>query len=57
MTTSEVARLTRGDRLICIPSGLVVKAWEIHPEGVEVQAARGGRFTFDIDHLEVYADE
>ena len=57
MTISEVVNLTRGDKLRCIPSGLIVKAWERHPEGIEILGSRGGKFTIMVDSLEVVADD
>lgn len=53
MTIKEVINLTRGDKLICVPSGLIVTAWDIHKEGVEVRAPRGGCFTISLENLEV----
>lgn len=53
MSISEVINLTRGDKLRMVPSGLIVTAWTINKDGVFVIAPRGGKFTIDLDHLEV----
>lgn len=52
MTMKEVVNLTRGDKLIWHPSGLVVTAWEIDAQGVTVRAPKGGVFTVNLDNLE-----
>lgn len=56
MTINEFIRLTRGDRLKMVPSGLPVIAWDISEAGVTVIAPCGARFTVKIDNLELPSD-
>ena len=52
MNVKEVVNLTRGDKLIWFPSGLVVTAWGIDARGVTVHASKGRAFTVKPDNLE-----
>lgn len=57
LAPTEMINLTRGDKLVCEPSGLMVEAWEVHSQGVEVRAPRGTQFTINYEHLSVPAHD